>query len=323
MACRRANWILVLITLAILFSCKSKKISLADNEDVDIRDFIDFFQPLSLPFQFSDTMLVKHHNDSSSIGFQTLGRFVPDSLLTKTFGKQVHPKLYPIGKAGGGKTETYIFIKALGTTKRVLYVLCFDKEDKFAAGKALITVDGDTKSNELFTMDSKYTMTLLRQRRSEGQILYRKEAYVFNDAGLFNLILTESNEAKPPPGKVYNPIDTLSHKHKLSGDYLQDKRNLVSVRDTKDNSKFLFFIHFEKDEGACKGELKGEAKMISSTVARYRSNADPCLIEFSFSTTSVKIKEVEGCGNHRDIKCNFEGSFAKKKEIKTKNLKKK
>jgi hypothetical protein len=323
MACRRANWILVLIILGILFSCKNKKISLADNEDVDVRDFINFFQPVSLPFQFSDTMLVKHHIDSAAIGFQTLLRFVPDSVIAKSFGKLIRPKLYPVGKAGGGKNETYIFIKALSASKKVLYVFCFDREDKFAAGKALISVDGDMRSNTLFTMDPKYTLTILRQRKSEGQILYRKEAYVFNDAGLFSLILTESNEAKPPSGMVFNPIDTLSHKHKFSGDYLQDKRNLVSVRDARDNLRFLFFIHFEKDEGTCKGELKGEAKMISSTIGRYRSNTDPCEVEFSFTSSSVRIRELEGCGNHRDIKCNFEGVFAKKKEIKTKNLRKK
>jgi hypothetical protein len=322
MACRRAKWMLVLVVLGILFSCKSKKISLADNEDVDIRDFIDYFQPLSLPFQFSDTMLVKHHSDSAAIGFQTFLKFIPDTVISKTFGKLVHPKLYAVGKAGGGKTETYIFVKALGTSKKVLYVLCFD-QDKFAAGKALIAVDGDTKSNTVFTMDAKYTLTILRQRKSEGQMLYRKEAYVFNSAGLFTLILTESNEAKPPTSMVYNPIDTLPHKHKFSGDYVQDKRNFVSVRDARDNSRFMFFIHFEKEEGTCKGELKGEGKMVSSTTGHYRSNADPCLVEFSFTSSSVRIKELEGCGNHRDIKCNFEGAFAKKKEIKPKNSRKK
>ena len=323
MACRRANWIMVLVTLGLLFSCKSKKISLADNEDVDIRDFIEYFQPISLPFQFADTMLVKQHNDSASIGFQTLLRFVPDSVISKSFGKLVHPKLYGVGKAGGGKNETYIFIKALGATKKVLYVLCFNQEDKFAAGKALISVDGDSKSNTMFSMDPKYTLTILRHRKSEGQMFYRKEAYVFNSAGFFTLILTESNEAKPQSTKVYNPIDTLLHKHKFSGDYIQDKRNIVSVRDAKDNSRFLFFIHFEKEEGTCKGELKGEARMISSTVGRYRSNADHCLIEFSFTSSSVSIKELEGCGNHRDIKCNFEGIFGKKKEIKSQNQRKK
>jgi hypothetical protein len=34
------------------------------------------------------------------------------------------------------------------------------------------------------------------------------------------------------------------------------------------------------------------------------------------------MKELEGCGNHRDIKCFFEGSFARQKEIKKKPVKK-
>jgi hypothetical protein len=35
------------------------------------------------------------------------------------------------------------------------------------------------------------------------------------------------------------------------------------------------------------------------------------------------MKEVEGCGSYRDIKCFFEGSFPKKKEVKPKAPKKK
>jgi hypothetical protein len=136
------------------------------------------------------------------------------------------------------------------------------------------------------------------------------------------LIRTESNEGSTKPAPVYDPIDTLPHKHKFAGDYSQDKRNFISIRDGRDPSRFIFFVHFEKDDGGCKGELKGEAKFVSPILARYKANGDPCTIEFTFSASGVVMKELDGCGSHRDIKCFFEGYYPKRKEARTKPAKK-
>ena len=162
-------------------------------------------------------------------------------------------------------------------------------------------------------MDNKYTISVNRQHKGpDGVIYYKKDAYVFTDGVGWMLILTESNEGKPRIPQIYNSIDTLPRKHKYSGDYVQDKRNFVSIRDGKDPSRFLFFIHFEREEGTCKGELKGEARVVSSGIARYRSYSDPCAVEFLFTPTSVSLKELGGCGVHRDIKCYFEGTFERR-----------
>jgi hypothetical protein len=106
----------------------------------------------------------------------------------------------------------------------------------------------------------------------------------------------------------------MPRKHKFSGDYAQDKRNIISIRDGKDASRFYFFVHFEKDNGECKGELKGEAKFVSPGIARYRSYSGPCAVEFSFDAGAVSMKELGGCGVHRDIKCFFEGYFQRRKD---------
>jgi hypothetical protein len=316
------QWLLIAF-IGLLFSCKNKKISLADDEDLNVHEFVGYFQPIKLPCQFSDTSLVRHPGDSVEIGHQTFLRFIPDSVLSRQFGKMGRPKLFPIGKAGNRKAETYIFIKALSSAKKVLYVLCFDKDDKFSASKALVISDADSRGNWIAGMDAKYTISIQRQHQVQGQLLYKKEVYVYNDAGIFTLILTESNEPKPQSSLVYNPIDTLPRKHRFSGDYVQDKRNFISFRDGKDNVRMQFFVHFEKEEGSCKGELKGEARLISANTARYKSTKDPCMIEFYFSNNWVRMKELEGCGIHRDIKCYFEGAYEKKKEVKHKPVRKK
>ena len=311
--------------LGLFISCGHKKSTSANpDEIVDVSDFVDIFHPVSLPYNFSDSVL-KHHLKDSLITNKTFQRFVPDSVITARFGKTVKPKIYAVGKVPVKKGETYLFVKAITPAKKLLYVICLDKENKFAAAMPLINTDPDQPASWNAGMDAKYTISTTRQHKAaDGQTLFSKWVYVYNDAGVFTLILTESNEAKPKSVQaVINPIDTLSRKHKFTGDYIQDKRNFVSFRDGKNSSYVLFFVHFEKDNGECKGELKGQAKFSSPETAQYRSNGDPCTIEFYFKENTVRLKEIEGCGNHRDIKCFFDGSYTKRKEAKAKPSKKK
>lgn len=332
---------LLLVVLSVLLagafcSCKSKKISLAANDDkVNIADFLEFFQPLKLPFAVGDTILRRKEPEVDAINYSLFTRLIPDSILLHLFGKTTHPHLYAMGKIRVPDAESYLFVKAVARDRRALYILCFDKKNHFGAARPVLYSDesdvrasarGDGRGvTGRAEMDNKYVLTLLHQRRaSDGTTIYHKDAYVYNeDTGLL-LILTETNEAKNKIPPVYNPIDTLPRKHKYSGDYQQssgnlsqDKRNLVAIRDGRDASRFLFFIHFEKDEGTCNGELKGEAKFVSPGVARYRSYSDPCALEFSFGSDGVSIKETGGCGVHRDIKCFFEGYYERRKTTKT------
>ena len=319
------NKYLLLVLLPGLFiSCGNKKVSLAENDDkLDVHDFVGFFQPLGLPYQVGDTVLRRKEAETSLIHYNIFTRFVPDSVLSRYFGQGLRPRLYAIGKVAVPDNETYLFVKAATPARKVLYVLCFDKKNQFAAFRPVIYSDNEPGVSGQVAMDGKYTLTVMHQRKAaDGQLFYKKDAYVFNDAGAFTLIMTESNEEAVKPAAVYNPIDTLPHKHKFSGDYAQDKRNLISIRDGKDASRMQFFIHFEKDDGECKGELKGVARFIASNMARYTANGDPCAVEFSFGPTTVSIRELGGCGNHRDIKCFFEGEFVRRKDPKAKPLKK-
>ena len=306
---------LLLIALVLLYSCKSKKVSLAVNdEEVNISDFLEFFQPMKLPYQVTDTILKRKEPEAAVINSKLFARFTPDSIVTHLFGKDQHPHFFAIGKISVPKAENYLFVKATTSQRRALYVLCFDKENHFAAARPILYSDNEPGVTGTAGMDNKYTLTIQHQRKaSDGQILYHKDAYVFNGDAGFMLILTESNETRTKIAPVYNPIDTLARKHKFSGDYAQDKRNIVAIRDGKDASRFWFFVHFEKDGGTCKGELKGEAKFVAPGVARYRAYSDPCAIEFTFIPEGISLKEQGGCGVHRDIKCFFEGYFERRK----------
>jgi hypothetical protein len=94
------------------------------------------------------------------------------------------------------------------------------------------------------------------------------------------------------------------------------------VRDNNKQGRITFFIHFEKRSN-CIGELKGEASFTSGNTAVYRAPGDPCVLQFNFTSSSVSMKEVEGCGSHRGVDCLFEGVYPKKREAKKKEIKKK
>src|SRR5579859_790328 len=95
------NKYLLLVVLSVLIgSCKSKKISLAGNDDgaLSVSEFIDYFQPLPLPYAVTDTILRRKEPEAASINYKLFTRLLPDSLLTKYLGTAAKPRLYAIGK---------------------------------------------------------------------------------------------------------------------------------------------------------------------------------------------------------------------------------
>jgi hypothetical protein len=311
--------ILVVVFACSFCCCKHKPGNAKEKEKpVDIKDFMGMFAPVKLPAAFEDSTLSKKPADSA-IAMSTLLQFIPDSSFRHYFGKPVKTKFYASGKVVVRKAETYLFLKSIAAGRKTLYLLGFDKTGRYKAALPLLVKDEESNIRYSSSMDGKYTVTVSRQHRDDqGKGVYKKSVYVFNDEGVFTLIMTESNEQKSGIPQIFNPIDTLAHKHKYTGDYIQDNRNFIAVRDGRNSSVVRFFVHFEKEKGECTGELKGEAKFVSPTVARYSSNGDPCSVEFSFSDKNVRMKELEGCGNHRGIRCYFEGTYNKHKGAKAK-----
>ena len=117
---------------------------------------------------------------------------------------------------------------------------------------------------------------------------------------------------------VINPIDTFPRKLKLAGDYGKDKKNFISIRDGRTANQLLVFMHLDKNKSSCTGELKGDILLTSPTTAIYRQGGDPCVMTLRFTSSSVTVKEDEGCASHRGQDCVFDGTFLRKKDAKPK-----
>jgi hypothetical protein len=311
------NYCLLVAGVAILAGCTNKKKpSLSGDDPVEVNDFIDFFPVKNVPYQFGDTTLNKKEKDSLLISYKVFAQFVPDSFLHKVFGKGVKPKIYPMGKIKVSGAENYLFVKAISGDKKAAFVFAFDKNDEYTDGLPLLRLDQYASTQQSASMDRSYSINKIISRKNpDASISEGKDVYGLNKENQkFMLIMTDALDDRIT--ELINPIDTFSRKHRYAADYGTGKLNLVSIRDGRKSDRLSFFVHFDKNSGACTGELKGEAIIRSSAVAEYRQGGDPCVLRFTFTSYSVTVKEVEGCGSHRGLRCSFDGIFSRKKEAK-------
>ena len=266
----------------------------------------------------SDTMLLRKPNDALAIGLKTFTQFIPDSIWKKDFGKNATPKFYALARTAEKEKEHYLFIDAISVNKRVAYLACFNKDNKFLKAMPILKTGVEHYTSAYGLLDSKFQITTYREtKKASGDLLFKRNIYFYDRNGdNFTLIVTEPNEDIIQD--VLNPIDTMPANHKFSGDYVENKRNFVSVRDGKNASEIVFVVHFETNEGKCIGEIKGNARFISPNVAQYVKSDNPCQLEFLFAGSKVTMKEKGGCGAYRDIQCFFNGSYWKKKTSKPK-----
>jgi len=306
------------VAFYLLTGCgNKKKPSLSGTDEVAVDDFIESFELIKPPYEVKDTALNKKEKDSLLIANKIFTQFVPDSVLIKVFGKNAKPKIY-LGKRIIENEESYLFAKAITADKKVMLVLYFDKGNNFKAFLPLLVQDADPATLQVSGINRKFEFyQSVIMKDPDGSTAEGKDVYIYSsDAEQFLLIATDALDDRVR--EVINPIDTLQKKNKFSADYVKDKMNIVSIRDDSKAGRINFFIHFDRNNGDCTGEIKGVASFTSANTAIYKQPGDACSLQFNFSASSVSLKEVEACGAHRGVKCSFDGNYPRKKEPKQK-----
>jgi hypothetical protein len=221
---------------------------------------------------------------------------------------------FPVGKIVKDK-EQYLLISFEHDSKISMGVFVLDKKNKFLAAKEIMSEHPHDGYLHAVSINKEPTFTISREKmdNDKQQLQYTRIGWAYS-SGSFIPVVNETNEDVKKNNTVLNPIDTFARKNKLSGNYVQNNKNFISVRDGKDAATYLFFIHFEKDEGTCIGELKGELKLKGANKAIYSENGEPCVVDFTFNGNELTVKEQGSCGNHRGIKCFFNDTYTKKKE---------
>lgn len=309
-----------LFFLLTIVSCNSDKDG-DEKKKNKLETLFNQYSDLNLPFYIADTTIInqtKKDNATDSL-FKEL---VPDSIFNIPFGKERKFSIYPIGKIIQQNKENYLATLVKAKNQSAVYLSVFDK-GKFTTNRPLIINSENTAVNSAM-IDKKLSITINKEWTIKNEFFYNRIIYAYNNVGVFTTVLTESNEERTTAHGIINPIDTFPKLFKYSGDYSLNKKCFLFLRDGSSPSEYLFYVYFINDEleETCKGELRGRMKMLTDKAGTYSANGDPCIMNFSFTSKDVMVKETGTCGNYRGIKCFFNHTFIKEKEAAPK-LKKK
>jgi hypothetical protein len=312
--------LLVLFLFATMLGCSNKAVDLSGESTIKPSDYITAFKPIKGNYTFSDTDFIKKA-DTLKIGIKALQQFLPDSTIFQMVKNQKKESIYPAGLIEK-ETEKYFILLVKNNKKAKLFVYVTDQKFNYLGFKELLSNEDKDAYTHYVSINKEPTFVVSKETYTkENELKFSRSGWIFNAGAGFMIVVNDSNET-PQNNVVINPLDTLPRLAKLSGDYSRNEKNYISIRDGKDAKTYLFFIHFEKNNADCIGELKGTFTLTNPTAGQFTQNGDPCIIDFSFSGSTVRVKEQGTCGNHRGIKCFFDDSFTRKKTPKSKKKRK-
>jgi hypothetical protein len=308
--------LLTICLLHLLWSCANKNLDLSGETTIKPSDFVQAFKPIKGNYTLSDTDFIKKA-DTLKIGVKALHQFLPDSTISQMVKNEKKETIYPVGVIEK-ETEKYFLILVKSKKVAKLFTYVTDQKMNYLGFKELLSNEDKDAYARSVSINKEPTFVISKETYDNNKELkFSRSGWIFNAGAGFMIVVNDSNET-PQNNVVINPLDTLPSFAKLSGDYIKNEKNYISIRDGKDAKTYLFFIHFEKNNADCIGELKGTFTLSSPVAGQFTQNGDPCIIDFSFSGNTVRVKEQGTCGNHRGIKCFFDDSFTRKKPSKSK-----
>ena len=312
--------ICISVFILLLVGCKHKQADLTSDKPIKPNEFIAAFDVLENGFAANDSNILRLA-DTVSINHKLLARFIPDTLIARLMYGDNKTTFHPIGRVDK-QAETYLLLLSINNKKPTTTVIVLDKKNAFLSSRDLLQTQSNNNNYRYsFSLNKEPTFYINREKIvNEKEIKYTKIGWAFNGKS-FVAVLKESNERDEKLTAIQNPLDTFARENMYSGNYVEDERNFISLRDGKTKQEYLFFLHIDKNDGKCVGELKGEMKMTDSLHAVYSFAGDPCVIDFTFDRNIITIKEKGSCGNRRGMDCFFEDAYTKKKEVKKKIVK--
>ncbi|TCJ12622.1 hypothetical protein EPD60_15255 [Flaviaesturariibacter flavus] len=314
----RLGYVLLLVGLAACSDGRKEGTAPeVGGKETTFENFTNSFPEAKLPYQVTDTALARHA-DTAMLRRPDFVSLLPDSVKRPLLGSG-NVRYQPLARIAT-PDQNFLVVRAASGERSAALLYVFDKKQAYKTVFPLLVPDSDPATAQASLIDKQGAITRSISKKIQKDLMGEgREVFVYTpESNSFTLIMTDPLEDRQD---VLNPIDTFARKHPLAGDYVKNERNFVSVRDARNPSEINFFIHFEKGTGddKCTGELKGTALLTSSRTAVYRQGGDPCVLELQFSGNSVTLRETEGCGSHRGVKCIFDGNFPRKKAVSAKS----
>lgn len=285
------------------------------DEGLSSKDFFDLVKTIRPPVIIHEEELMKPLSDSDKVHAATFASFLPDTVFDAITNKKNKAMIGVSGKLTAPDESIYLLLKVVIGKQRQISVLYFDKKMQYMGRLTLLDTKQTIRNvHHSCKIDARFNISLITEKKSPtGQSWTGERIYFFDASGLPIMAVTNTNEDLS--NRILgNPIDSFPATQKHTGDYSGDAKNLVSIRDGRTRQSIYFFMHVSKQQGKCVAELKGEADWVNKNKAIFRDDKTPCVIEFNFSSNSLLIKEMAGCGTYRDIGCVIEGKYPRKKK---------
>lgn len=311
-----ASFIAFLI-LCVMTSCNEEKPDFSGKVPVDKKAWVATFTEVDLPILFADSNL-KDLEDSVFFTHDLVTQIIPDSILQKLEKSKGAERYHPVGKIEKKKDKfTYLLLLQSSKKNRKLIALVLGDEKSdypFLGWKMLIQEKHPDTYSHSVSISREPTFIISREKTNlkEQTTLYTRNGWAFTSDSIFRMVITDTNEDLVKNNTILNPLDTLPQNQSLSGDYIKSKKNFISLRDSEKKNTYLFFLYFEKENGDCIGELKGELNMVAPNKGIYQQMGDACVIEFNFIGKQLTVKETGSCGNYRGITCYIDDRYVMK-----------
>lgn len=307
----RMKWIGLLWMALLMVGCGSndqKETSETEGSSA-FQEFLQYFPEKQLPYELGDTSLKSGGKDLPA---EIVSSFVPDSIVANAPGSSKKVSYKPLARVEGSQGSTFAIIQVAKGSSRSTHLLVYDQNGQFA-GSLPFLVPAGKNTRQVSSVDENHNI-IRSTEQIQGIRITAEGKNIFAWDGATNSFTWVMTDPLKDDEEIQNPLDTFPQHHKLSGDYVKDKKNVVFIRDGRSPNQLQVFIHTEKNKGECKGELKGDFIVTSSNTAVFRQAGDPCVLQLKFSGNSVSLDEQQGCGNYRGLDCPFDGSFKKKKK---------
>jgi hypothetical protein len=309
---RMNKLLLALLAICLLGACKSKH-KKGPGDAFTLEDFRQLFNNRALPYKLTPDSLKIQQADSLAIAPELLSQFLTDTLAKADYPAGTELKFFPLAYFEGTEIN-YFVVKATGKTATTAYLCITDKKGHYLSRMPVAIVSGKGHPVKYFSVDSKQVLKITEEKELAGSRTSTKEEFYDIKADGKSMLMMTNSSGEAAAGQIFNPIDSLAGKNKLSGDYEAGELSLVSIRDGNDPKSFQFFISFSRESSGCKGELSGVGHFISANKGEYKDKETSCGISFQFSAGGrLSIKEIGGCGAYRGVRCFFEGNYSKKK----------
>ncbi|MBA2328706.1 MAG: hypothetical protein H0V91_03705 [Flavisolibacter sp.] len=304
----------LLLMIGFMACNGNSEVEIENETEFNFERFSNLFKEQTVPFGLPDTTLL-NNKDTATLSNLVFKSYIPDSIKTALVGDK-NARFIPLYKMQHPQGETYFLTKVISGKKKAAMLTIFDKENNYASSFPFLMPDTDPATSQATILDKSFSISRnMVKKMKDGTIADGKHVYAFDRENRdFLLVMTDLLDDSNL--ELINPIDTLPATAKYTGDYIKDKKNIVSIRNGRSENEVQIFLHFERKDG-CSGEIKGYAIYTSSKTAVFREV--PCILELNFSANSVTVKEIEGCGSYRGTMCTFEGSYPKKKTAKPKS----